>query len=89
MKGRSMEPTLRHNDLCVLDMSESSLEEDGIYLVRYEKEVYIRRYCPVPGTCRFMGDNRDLSYGDFDLEPQEKELSWWVVGRVLWLGRAV
>ena len=53
MKGRSMEPVLRHNDLCLMDAQDVALEEDGIYLVRHGEERYIRRCCPTPGgACR-------------------------------------
>ncbi len=88
MRGRSMEPTLRHNDLCLMDTADRVLEEDAIYVVRHGAEIYIRRYCPTPGRLRFMGDNRSLTHGDFDL-PEADDGLWRIVGRVFWLGRSV
>ena len=90
MKGRSMEPILRHNDLCLMDTQDIALEEDGIYLVRHGEERYIRRCCPTPcGACRFMGDNRSLPQLDFSLREEELGGSWDIDGRIFWFGRSL
>ncbi len=90
MKGRSMEPVLRHNDLCLMDTQDVALEEDGIYLVRHGEERYIRRCCPTPGgACRFMGDNRSLPQLDFSLREEELGCSWGIDGRIFWFGRSL
>ncbi|WP_419765833.1 MAG: S24 family peptidase [Arcobacter sp.] len=42
--GKSMEPLISDKAVVVADLSNKTLENDGIYLVYYENKMWIKRY---------------------------------------------
>jgi phage repressor protein C with HTH and peptisase S24 domain len=86
VKGESMEPTLLDNDIVLLDLSKTNLSYDGLFVIRFDDALHVKRVgrSPKKGHITIISDNKDLyppmTAAVADLEP---------VGRVLWYGRKV
>lgn len=85
--GRSMEQTLHNGDLVLVNERDKHLVEDRVYVVRFNDEIYVKRFARTPGRYHFRGDNRELSYQDITIDPQDEALNWEVIGRVIWAGK--
>jgi phage repressor protein C with HTH and peptisase S24 domain len=86
VKGESMEPTLVDNDIVLLDMSKTNLSYDGLFVIRFDDALHVKRVgrSPKKGHITIISDNKDLyppmEAAIADIEP---------VGKVLWCGRKV
>ncbi len=84
VKGESMEPTLLDNDIVLLDMSKTNLSYDGLFVIRFDDALHVKRVgrSPKKGHITIISDNKDLyppmTAAVADIEP---------VGKVLWYGR--
>lgn len=85
--GRSMEQTLHNGDLVLVNEHDKHLAEDRIYVIRVHDEIYVKRFARTPGRYYFRGDNRELSYQDINIDPQDESLDWEVIGKVIWAGK--
>lgn len=85
VKGDSMEPTLNDDDIVLLDMSKTDLSWDGLFVLRYDNALHVKRVSRSPqrGSVRIMSDNR--LYDPIDLPAEEVT----PIGKVLWYGRKV
>ncbi len=86
VKGDSMEPTLRDDDVVMLDTSKTSLDYDGMFVIRSGEALLVKRVMRSTrlGYITVISDNRDI------YPPQEHvadQVS--VIGKVLWYGRRV
>ncbi len=84
--GDSMQPTLSPEDTVLIDRSQITPKKDGIYVLRYDNSLLVKRlsYDPQRRIVTIISDNdryppRDIS----DLDCLQ------IIGRVLWLGRRV
>jgi phage repressor protein C with HTH and peptisase S24 domain len=86
VRGDSMEHTLKHDDTVLVDFTQRRPRRDGIFVIRYDDAVQVKRVSihPVSKRLTVQSDNRDYpSYAD--LGPDDVD----IVGRVIWLGRQV
>ncbi len=85
--GESMVPTLGHGDDILVDRSDGADRlRDGIYVLRVDDALIVKRIALHPAGRRFTvrSDNKD--YPDWaDCDPAAIE----VIGRVVWAGRRV
>ncbi len=86
--GRGMETLLHDGDICLVDTADTRLVDDRIYLLRYGWGFFVRRFSRMPGGCLFRNDNRELAHQDFEL-PAESSARWEVLGRIVWVGKAL
>ena len=86
VKGDSMEPTLKDDDIVMLDSSKTSLSFDGLFVLRYEEALHVKRIgrAPNPENVTILSDNRGL-YPPTELARQKVT----VIGKVIWYGRKV
>ncbi|WP_282012568.1 XRE family transcriptional regulator [Nitrospina watsonii] len=84
--GDSMEPTLYHGDLLLIDASRDQMRDDGIYCFRTpNEEVWIKRLQSIPGEgLAVKSDNP--KYEAFTLSEAEKK-RYAIIGPVVWIGR--
>lgn len=84
VSGDSMEPTLRDGDQILLDRSVNSVTRDGIYGVRFNDNLLVKRITVDirSGTFTVASDN---SLYDTYRNVQSDELH--IIGRVIWAGR--
>jgi phage repressor protein C with HTH and peptisase S24 domain/DNA-binding transcriptional regulator YiaG len=86
VKGESMEPTLLDNDIVLLDTSKINLSHDGLFVIRFDDVLHVKRVgrSPKRGHITIISDNKELyppmEAAASDIEP---------VGKVLWYGRKV
>jgi len=85
VKGDSMEPTLSNGDLILVDTGTNKVEDNAIYVLRYNGSLMVKRIQrKIDGTLIIKSDN--VVY-----EPEtltgEAVNNLHVVGRVVWSGR--
>lgn len=85
VKGDSMEPTMLDGDKVLVDRSKTSLDFDGIYVLRYGQALHVKRV----GRHRRRGWVTITSDNDQYREIEAEYSDVDIVGRVLWFGRKV
>lgn len=82
--GDSMYPTLAHGDHVLIDRQQTDVVRDGIYVLRLDDAVQIKRLLVHPGTrqIRIKSDNPM-----FDQWPECPADSLSILGRAVWVGR--
>lgn len=87
VEGDSMAPTLNHGDDIMVDGSvEGKRLRDGIYVLRMDDALMVKRIARAPGTARLavISDNGHYkSWDDLPLSAVQ------LVGRVIWTGRRI
>lgn len=85
VRGDNMEPTLRHNDMVLLDLTQRSPSPPGVLALFDGIGIVIKRVALVPGSqpirVRIKSDNNQ--YGFYEQELDEVD----IIGRVLWYSR--
>ena len=85
--GDSMEPTLSDGDEVLVDASdEGSRLRDGIYVLRADDALVVKRVTLKPGGRKITISSDNSAYPSWD-DVDRSEIQ--VVGRVIWFGRAV
>lgn len=87
VEGDSMAPTLTHGDDILVDRSgEGALIRDGIYVLRIEEVLMVKRLTLHPITRRVTVQSDNPAYADWpDIAPEDIDC----IGRVIWSGRRV
>ena len=82
--GDSMTPTLSEGDRILVDTQESKLKRDGIYVIRNDETLSVKRISvnPSSGLLTIKSDN-PLYQTWSEVKPQ----SIHIIGRVVWVGR--
>jgi phage repressor protein C with HTH and peptisase S24 domain len=85
VRGDSMEPTLLDDDMVVIDRTKTSLDYDGLFVLRFGEALHCKRVGRgrSRATVQVISDNR--IYPPVEMDRSEIE----VVGKVLWYGRKV
>jgi phage repressor protein C with HTH and peptisase S24 domain len=84
--GESMEPTLRNRDTVLVDRTKAGSRIDGIYVVRDEGVLKVKRLAFVRGhRVRVISDN--AAYPAQEIEEGAPDFT--VLGRVVWIGRSI
>lgn len=86
VRGDSMFPTLVNGDTVLVDFTQRMPKRDGIYVIRYDDSVQVKRISIHPENLLLTvrSDNKDYSTYT-DLKPDKLD----IVGRVIWLGRRI
>ncbi len=83
--GDSMEPTIRHGDLILVDLSQTTVKKDSIYVLRLEDVLVAKRLQRIyDGSLVIRSDNP--AYKE-QIVPKEDLESLQIIGRVIWFGR--
>ena len=83
IEGDSMEPTLRHGDMVMVNESDNQVVSDHVYLVRYENELMLKRLVKKPGgVIELCSDNK--IYSSRMAAPSDESLDFAVFGRMVW-----
>lgn len=84
--GESMEPTLRPGEIILVDKRMTHVASDGIYLVRLDDSVLVKRLQKLPkGVIRVTCDN--AAYQSFTISPTDPPDDFAILGRIIWAGR--
>jgi phage repressor protein C with HTH and peptisase S24 domain len=87
VRGDSMYPTLADGDDIMVDRSAAGTQlQDGIYVLRRDDTLTVKRIAVHPGTPTITISSDNSSYPSWpDLDPADVE----VIGRVVWAGRKI
>ena len=87
VRGDSMFPTLADGDDIMVDRSGAGARlHDGIYVLRREDTLTVKRIAVHPGTRKITISSDNASYPSWpDCDPQDVD----VIGRVVWAGRKI
>lgn len=82
--GDSMEPTLHHSDVVLIDRGFTRIVRDGIYATTFDDDLYIKRFQKIPGgTVEMISDNPVYRSREFD--PADESFKFSVLGLALWV----
>lgn len=86
VSGDSMNPTLYDGDHILVDMTLTSLNNDGIYVLRNDDMILVKRISlnPVTKLCTIKSDNSFYESWD-NCQPADLD----ILGRVIWMGRNI
>lgn len=87
VEGDSMFPTLSDGDDIMVDRSPAGARvHDGIYVLRREETLMVKRIAVHPGSRRLTISSDNSSYQSWtDCDPAEVD----IIGRVVWAGRRI
>lgn len=87
VRGDSMFPTLGDGDDIMVDRTVAGTRvQDGIYVLRREDTLAVKRIAVHPGTQRLTISSDNPAYPSWpDLDPADVD----VIGRVVWAGRKI
>ena len=86
VSGDSMEPTLRAGDVILIDRSAGRPDREGIYVLRLEDALLVKRLQLVPGgTIKVTSDNAAFEPWTINRSSPPPDLT--IIGRVIWSGR--
>jgi phage repressor protein C with HTH and peptisase S24 domain len=86
VRGDSMEPTMRDGDTVLVDTSVNTIASDGIYTLKNDDGVQVKRLTVNPGTKKISVISDNTNYRTYDdIKPSDLTIS----GRVVWLGRRI
>jgi phage repressor protein C with HTH and peptisase S24 domain len=87
VSGDSMEPTLRDEDVVLIDLSQTETYTGKIYAVGIDEEIVVKRLDKVPGKLVLVSDNRQF-YPPIEVDLGD-DSNVRVLGRVIWMSREV
>lgn len=86
--GDSMEPTLSQGDVVLVDRSTKRVTNDGLYIVRLDGSLLVKRVQALPGgVLKVTSDNS--AYEPFTLRLEDEGRDVAIIGRVVWVGKEV
>jgi SOS-response transcriptional repressor LexA len=84
VEGDSMLPTLAHGDQILIDTNDQSAARDGIYVLRVDDALLVKRLSLNPATRRLTIHSDNDAYPSWpDCDPGAIH----IIGRVVWVGR--
>lgn len=84
VKGESMDPTIKDDDVVMLDTSKTSLDYDGLFVLRFGDALHVKRVGRASdGDVMIISDNS--AYPPSKMAREDIH----VVGKVIWLGKKV
>lgn len=85
-KGDSMEPTIRDGDMLLVDKSDTVLKSEGIYVIRMDDSLIVKRVQRLPDKkAEIISDNS--LYKPFIIDLTDESIG--VIGKVVWFGRQI
>jgi phage repressor protein C with HTH and peptisase S24 domain len=86
-QGKSMEPTIRDGDFLMIDRDPDVVAalRDGIWVIREDNEVKVKRLQKASGSLRIISD--DATWPPYSVPTAEIGTTLIVLGRVIWSGK--
>jgi phage repressor protein C with HTH and peptisase S24 domain len=85
VEGESMEPLLRAGDLVMVNSSTDALRADGVFLMRLEGSLLIKRIQRLPGGL-YRVTSENPAYEAYIVDPNVVS-DFNLLGRIVWAGR--
>ncbi len=86
VSGDSMNPTLYDGDRILVDMTQTTIRNDGIYVLRNDDMILVKRISlnPITKLCTIKSDNSFYESWE-GCQPSDLD----ILGRVIWMGRNI
>lgn len=87
-RGDSMIPTIKHDDIILIDKTRKQIRPERIIILEYNKMIYIKRIQSFEkGYLIAKSDNPSYSYEtiSMDLENENNK----IIGQIVWIGRTM
>lgn len=81
--GDSMEPTLYSGDMIMVNLRQTHISTGGIYLIRLEGELMVKRLENRPGGVLLIRSDNDR-YNDIPVDKNDEAIDVEVFGRMVW-----
>lgn len=82
VQGESMEPTIRDDDVVMLDTTKTNLDYDGLFVLRFGDALHVKRVSRASAdTVLVISDN--AAYPPRELPRSDIH----VIGKVIWMGK--
>lgn len=86
VEGDSMLPSLADGDHILLDTADCTSLRDGIYVLRVDDALHVKRLSVHPATKRLTIASDNPAYPSWsDCDPEQVK----IIGRVVWIGRQI
>ncbi|MEO5573122.1 MAG: LexA family transcriptional regulator [Gammaproteobacteria bacterium] len=83
--GDSMEARIRSGDVVLLDRRDTTAQRDGVYVLRLDGALLIKRLQRLPGgSIEVTSENE--AYKPFTIALEDLALDFTIIGRVVWVG---
>lgn len=86
VSGESMEPTLRPGDMALIVKQEGQPVDDGIFVVRLEDALLVKRLQRLPGG-RLQVSSDNPAYRPFEIDMKTQGRDFAIIGKVVWAGK--
>ena len=84
VRGDSMQGVLEDGDTILIDHTKTT-PYDGIYAIRIENEVFVKRVQRKLNKLRIISENPN--YENFEINLTDEYQNFAIIGKVVWLGR--
>ncbi|MDL2316278.1 LexA family transcriptional regulator [Desulfovibrio sp. OttesenSCG-928-A18] len=81
--GDSMEPTLHHGDMIMINLRQTHISSGAIYLLRLEGELMVKRLENRPGGLLLIRSDNP-AYDDITIAKDDETIDAEVFGRMVW-----
>ncbi len=83
--GDSMEPTIRHNDMVLVDQGKTHIVPHTIYAVGFNEEIYIKQLETLPGHRMILrSHNERYDPIEVNLRNAEADNAVRIIGKIIW-----
>lgn len=82
--GDSMEPTIAHKDLVLINLSQTTPYSGGVFAMAHDFGVYIKRLTTEPGKLILRSDNKFYDDIVIDLRDEAAMSLVKIIGRAVW-----
>lgn len=86
VEGESMVPSLRPGDVILVDHSDNTAKRDGVYVLRMDGALLVKRLQRLPGAIIKVSSDNTL-YVPFEINLSKIGDTVSIIGRVVWTGR--
>ncbi|SFD83931.1 S24 family peptidase [Nitrosomonas sp. Nm166] len=87
VKGDSMEPTLKSGDLILIELIQSRIEDNSLYVLQLDNDLVVKRIQrKINGSLLVKSDNPKYEPEEVDARAAKK---LHVIGKVVWFGRRI
>lgn len=84
--GSSMQPTLNHDDIVMVDMTKTDIDYDGMFVIRIGEAIKVKRVSWGPKRRSVIVRSDNPNKLQFPDEEYVEEDDCHVLGRVVWVG---
>jgi phage repressor protein C with HTH and peptisase S24 domain len=84
VQGDSMTPTIAHQDLVLINLSQTTPYSGGVFAVAHDYGIYVKRLITEPGKLILRSDNRYYNDIVIDLRDEATMSLVKIIGRAVW-----